>query len=122
MSATITWHVTELGVENRTVDGHDDMVSVVYWQCVGSEEVNGTTHVATLCRNTAIPYNPDHHYVLYADLTEAETLEWVWEQEAYKKDNQSTTVKMATEAEIQAMIDAQVTPAILTPALPWESA
>ena len=113
MSATITWHVTELGVENKTIDGHTDLVSVVYWQCVGSEDVNGTTHVATLCRNTAIPYNSAHHYVNYADLTEAEALEWVWEQ---------NTVKADTEAEIQSMIDTQVTPAILTPALPWESA
>jgi hypothetical protein len=110
MSATITWHVTELGVENRLVDGHDDMISVVYWQCVGSEEVNGTTHVATLCRNTVIPYDATHHYVLYADLTEAEALEWVFEQDS---------IKANTEAEIQAMIDAQATPPILTPALPW---
>jgi hypothetical protein len=110
MSATITWHVTELGVENRLVDGHDDMISVVYWQCVGSEEVNGTTHVATLCRNTVIPYNPAHHYVLYAEITEAEALEWVFEQDS---------IKANTEAEIQAMIDAQATPPILTPALPW---
>ena len=111
MPATITWHVTELGVENRIVDGHDDMVSVVYWQCVGSEDVNGITHVATLCRNTVIPYDPAHHYVLYTDLTEAEALEWVFEQ---------GTVQTDTEVEIQAMLDAQITPAILTPALPWE--
>jgi hypothetical protein len=86
------------------------MISVVYWQCVGSEEVNGTTHVATLCRNTVIPYDATHHYVLYADLTEAEALEWVFEQDS---------IKANTEAEIQAMIDAQVTPPILTPELPW---
>ena len=110
MPATITWHVTELGVENRTVDGHDDMVSVVYWECIGSQEMNGNTYVATLCRNTVIPYNPAAHYVLYADLTEAEALEWVFEQ---------GTVQADTETEIQAMIDAQVTPPILIPALPW---
>ena len=113
MPATFTWSVLELGVENRIVDGHDDLVSVVYWQCVGSEDVNGTTHVATLCRNTVIPYDPTHHYVLYADLTEAEALHWVHDQ---------GTVQADTEAEIQAMIDAQITPVILTPALPWESA
>ena len=110
MTATITWHVTELGVENRLVDGHDDMVSIVYWECIGSEEVNGTTHVATLCRNTVIPYNPAAHYVLYADLTEEEALEWVFEQDS---------IKANTEAEIQQMINAQITPPIVTPALPW---
>lgn len=110
MAATITWHVTELGVENRLVDGHDDMVSVVHWQCIGSEDVNGTTHVASVCRNTTIPYNSEHHYVAFADLTEEEALEWVFEQDS---------IKANAEAEVQQMIDAQVTPPIVTPPLPW---
>jgi len=110
MSATITWHATALGVENKTVDGHDDLVSIVYWECFGTEDVNGNTYTASLSRNTTIPYNADHHYVAFADLTEAEALEWVFEQDS---------IKANTEAEIQAMIDAQVTPPILTPALPW---
>ena len=110
MSAIITWHVTELGVENRLVDGHDDMVSVVYWECSGVQEDDTNTYAATLCRNTVIPYNPSAHYVLYADLTEEEALEWVFEQDS---------IKANTEAEIQSMIDAQITPPIVTPALPW---
>jgi hypothetical protein len=110
MSATITWRVTELGVENKIVDGHDDMVSIVYWECAGTEDINGNTYTASLSRNTVIPYDPTHHYVPFADMTEAEALEWVFEQDS---------VKANTEAEIQAMLDAQATPPILTPALPW---
>ena len=113
MPTTFTWSVLELGVENKTVDGHDDMVSVVYWQCLGEQESNGVQYTAKLERNSVIPYHSDHPYVLYTNLTEAEALEWVFEQDK---------VKTNTEAEIQAMIDAQITPAILTPALPWESA
>ena len=120
MPATFTWRVTELGVENKTVDGHTDLVSKIYWRCTGEQEVNGVTYIANLERNTVIVYDPDHQYVLYPDLTETEALEWVINTEAYQdKDKQSVTVKTATETELQAMIDAQITPAIVTPALPW---
>ena len=122
MPATITWHVTELGVENKIVDGHDDLVSVVYWECTGEQDVDGVIYTSKLERNTVIPYDPDHQYVSYFDLTETEALEWVHNTEAYQnKDKQSVTVKTATEIEIQAMLDAQITPAILTPALPWSN-
>ena len=110
MPTTITWHVTELGVENKIVDGHDDLVSVVYWECTGEQDVDGVIYISKLERNTVIPYDSTHHYVAFADLTEAEALEWVWEQ---------GTVKTDTETEIQNMIDAQITPAIVIPALPW---
>ena len=110
MPATFTWSVLELGVENQIVDGHDDMVSVVYWRCSGEQESNGVTYSAFLERNSVIPYHADHPYVLYVNLTEADALEWIFEQDS---------VKANTEAEIQAMLDAQITPAILTPALPW---
>ena len=110
MPAIFTWSVLELGVENQTVDGHDDLVSVVYWECTGEQTVDGVIYTVKLERNSVISYHADHPYVLYADLTEADALEWVFEQDSIK-DN--------TEAEIQAMLDAQITPAILTPALPW---
>ena len=122
MSATFTWRVTELGIENKTVDGHTDLVSKVYWRCTGEQEVNGVTYNSSLERNTVISYDPNYQYVAYADLTETEALEWVQTKEAYTKDNQAVSVKTATETELQAMIDAQVTPAILTPALPWAEA
>lgn len=110
MPATITWHAIALGVENKTVDGHGDLVSVVYWECNGEQDVDGVVYTSKLERNTVIPYNPAHHYIAFADLTEAEVLEWIWEQ---------GTVKADTEAEIQSMLDAQVSPAIVTPGLPW---
>ena len=120
MSATFTWRVTELGVENKTVDGHDDLISKIYWLCTGEEIVDDIKYIATLERNTVISYDANHPYVAYADLIEAEALEWVHNTEAYQdKNKQPVTVKTATETEIQNMIDAQITPAIVTPALPW---
>lgn len=105
-----TWTILELGVDNKIVSGHDDMVSIVYWTCTATEDIGGQTYVAMLSRNTVIPYHSDHPYILYADLTETECLDWVFEQ---------GTVKTDTEAELQQMINAQATPEIITPPLPW---
>lgn len=120
MSATFIWRVTELGVENKTVDGRTDLVSKVYWRCTGEQEVNGVIYSANLERNTVIKYDPDHPYVSYSDLTETEVFKWVHNSESYQdKDKQPITVKTATEIELQNMIDKQITFEILTPALPW---
>lgn len=119
--ATFTWHATALGVENKTVDGHDDLVSIVYWECSATQETNGNTYAASLSRNTSIPYDSNHQYIAFADMTEEEALNWVFEQTipSINKNDPAITVKTATENELQAMIDAQITPEILTPALPW---
>ena len=109
MSATFTWRVVSMGVENRLIDNHDDIVSVIYWECSGTQDVNGNTYSASLCRNTIIPYVAET-WVPYADLTESKALGWVFD---------TATVKADTEAELQNMIDAQVIPPIITPALPW---
>lgn len=109
MATVFTWRVIDLGVENRVIDGHDDLVSVVYWECSGTQEVNENTYAASLSRNTIIPYVAAT-WVPYADLTESKVLGWVFDKD---------TVKADTETEIQSMIDAQAVPPIVTPALPW---
>lgn len=109
MLATITWRVLDMGVENRLIDGHDDIVSVVYWECLGTQDIDGNTYAASLSRNTIIPYIAET-WVPYSDLIESKVLGWVFDKD---------TVKADTEAEIQSMIDAQAVPPIVTPALPW---
>ena len=109
MATVFNWHVLDMGVENRLIDGHDDIVSIVNWECSGVQEDGATTYAATLCRNTVIPYVAET-WVPYADLTESKVLGWVFDVD---------TVKADTETEIQNMLDLQKTPPIITPALPW---
>ena len=105
--ATFTWTVLSVDVSTEMLAGHDDIVTVVYWQCVGEQD----GYSARLERNTVIPYDPAT-YVPYADLTEAQMLAWVFSADG---------VQANTETEIQQMLNAQITPPVISPALPWIS-
>ena len=120
MSATFTWHVTSLDVANSTIDSHNDVVSVVHWNCSASQDANGTTYFASVNRNTPIPYD-SASYSKYSNLTEQKVLSWVWKQTTPIINNKSNplTIRQVTENELQASINAQIKPAITTPELPW---
>ena len=114
--ATFTWTVLSVDVSTEMLSGHDDIVTVVYWQCVGEQD----GYFARLERNSKITFEPAT-WVAYADLTESKMLGWVFAQTIpnTNKDAPAITIQTATEAEIQSMIDAQITPPIIKPALPW---
>lgn len=102
-----TWLVLSVDVSTEILVGHDDVITVVYWKCSGEQD----GYTAYLERNSVIPYDPAT-YVPYADLTEDQVLGWVLAD----GDTQANT-----EAEIQQMLDAQITPTVVSPALPWIS-
>ena len=102
--ATFTWTVLSVDVSTEVLAGHDDIVTVVYWQCVGEQD----GYTASLSRNSKIPYDPAT-YVPYPDLTEAQVFSWVFADDTQAK----------TEAEIQQMLNVQITPPVVQPPLPW---
>lgn len=110
----ITWKI--LGVDCfPQKDNLTNVVYVVYWQCVGEQD--GFT--AALERNTKVECDPNN-FTPYDQLTENQVMGWVWSSEAYKsKDQPTVTVKDATEREIQQMLDVQIAPPVISPALPW---
>jgi hypothetical protein len=99
------WVVTSVDVSTEVLAGHDDVVTVVYWKCSGEQD----GYTAYLERNSVISYDPAT-YVPYADLTEAQVLGWVFA---------AGNTQANTEAEIQQMLDAQITPTVVSPELPW---
>ena len=103
--AIFTWTVLSVDVSTEVLSGHDDIVTVVYWQCVGEQD----GYSARLERNNKIPYDPAT-WVPYADLTEVKMLGWVFADGVTQTN---------TEAEIQQMLDVQITPPVISPALPW---
>ena len=114
--ATFTWTVLSVDVSTELLAGHDNIVTVVYWQCVGEQD----GYFALLERNSKIPFEPAT-WVAYADLTESKMLGWVFVQTIpnTNKDAPAITIQTATEAEIQQMLDVQITPTAISPALPW---
>lgn len=100
-----TWIILSVDVTTEIFGERDDIVTVVYWRCSGEKD----GYTACLERNSKIPYDPAT-YVPYANLTEAQVLDWVLSA----GDTQANT-----EAEIQKMLDVQIMPPTVSPELPW---
>lgn len=102
---TYTWTVLAVDVATEVLAGHNDVITVVYWQCAGEQD----GYTASLRRNSKISYDPAT-YVPYADLTEGQMLAWVFAEDKLQAN---------TETEIQKMLDDQITPSVVQPPLPW---
>ena len=104
---TFNWQVTKLECYPES-QSKTNMVFNVTWKCEGLDPVSG--YKGEYYTSTYIPYNPDHHWIEYADLTEVEVLEWIYENGVVQAD---------IEAAVQKQIDDQITPPVVAPALPW---
>lgn len=105
---TIAWHIERLDCIPQTEAGQQNYVSVAYWRC------NGTLgeYIGTNYGSTSFPVEQVTEFKVYEDLTEEEVLDWVWENGVNK-----TSVENA----VKQQINAQKTPPIITPPLPWRA-
>jgi len=76
--------------------------------------VNGQTvpYTANVYSTCNIVYNPNEQYIPYANLTQAEVLAWIYE---------NGVDKTATQTALDGMIENQINPTVVTPALPWSA-
>jgi len=100
MAATFEWSLPTL--ERNLSDGG---VTICHWRASASDGDYNASSYGT-CGFTPDPSSPD--FVPYDDLTEAQVLGWVWE----------SVDKDATEAALQAKIDADMNPTTGT-GVPW---
>jgi len=100
----MNWNITQLDVVPFEGD-FDNVVVTAYWTLEGEQDgYSSSTY------GTATFPAPSDDFTPYDDLTEEQVLGWVWEN-GVDKDQQ--------EAIVQARIDAQINPPIVTPPLPW---
>jgi hypothetical protein len=104
MATVITWEISQLNCKPSEGD-YTDVVVTAHWRCTGVDE-NYTGSVYSTCSFPA----PEGDFTPYEDLTLDQVLGWCWAN-GVDKD--------ATEAAVQAQIDAQINPPIVTPPLPW---
>jgi len=103
---TFTWTVSRLDCYPQS-DDKTNVVFNIHWRCTGTDG----THEGTVYSTASIPA-PTDSFTEFADLTQEQVLGWVWT--AYgNKDN--------VEEAVQAQIDAQINPPVVSPALPWNS-
>ena len=89
------------------IDGQSDVVFEVNWQCLAQDG----TYSALSAGSVPVTYTAGSPFTPYADLTENQVWGWVNPQ----------IDRPAIEANLQAMIDAQKTPTVVTPPLPWSN-
>jgi len=105
---TYTWSIDELSCL-PTAGSLTDYVVIAKWTCTGSDGIYAGT-VTNITVFTVDPNKKD--YVPYADLQEAEIIEWV--QDALGFDTvQLVYSKIATQ------IQGQEDPTLINPPLPW---
>jgi hypothetical protein len=104
---TFTWTVSQLDCypqyENQT-----DVVFTVHWTCSGTDG----THTGSVYSTCSVTYVADTPYTPFADLTQDQVLDWIWA---------SGADKYSAQAAVQAQIDNQINPPIVSPQLPWSN-
>jgi hypothetical protein len=106
MATTINWNIVQLNCYPDK-DGLTDVVFTVHWDCTGVDgEYNGRVY-----GSCGVTLDPEAPYTPYEDLTQDQVLDWVW----------ASVDKDETETSVQAQIESQKNPTVVTPPLPWSS-
>ena len=88
-------------------EGETDVVFQVNWQCQAQDGAYGATSAGTV----PVTYTAGTPFTPYADLTQDQVWGWI---------NPSID-RPEIEANLQAMIDEQKNPPVVTPPLPWSN-
>lgn len=105
MATAINWTISQLDCVPQE-DGHTDVVVTAHWQCTGVDGEYSAQNYGT----ASFTYTPESPFTPYADLTQDQVLGWCWAN-GVDKD--------ATEASVEAQVQALVNPPVVTPPLPW---
>jgi hypothetical protein len=87
-------------------EGQTDVVFTVHWTCAGTDG----TYSASVYNTCAVTYVAGSPYTPYANLTQDQVLGWIWA---------SGVDQATTEAAVEQMIQNQINPPVVQPALPW---
>jgi hypothetical protein len=105
MTTEITWSITAMNCS--TTEQNPDTVIVVHYTCAGTDG----TYNASIYSTCSVP-SPTGSFTPYSELTQEQVLGWVWANGVSKE---------ATEATVEAQLQAQINPPVVTPALPWSA-
>ena len=103
MAINTTWTVS-----NMTHVDADGGVILAYWSLIAQSDGEGG-ETATEGGKARFTYDAsDSDYIAYDDLTEADVLGWIWEQNK-EGDETAAEYKARIEAERTAKVEAQIT-------------
>ena len=105
MSNTYTWTVTAM--DAYPTSPQPDCVFNVHWTATATDG----TYNASIYSTCGVTYVAGTPYTPYANLTQEQVLNWLWE----------SVDKTATQTALDSMIESQINPTVVTPALPWSA-
>jgi len=88
-----------------TTEQNPDTVIICHWTCAGTDG----TYNASVYSTCSVP-SPTGSFTPYSSLTQEQVLGWCYA---------NGVDKTATEAAVEAQLQAQINPPVVTPALPW---
>ena len=100
------WQITSMPAYPQ-VEGQTDVVFQVNWQCNAQDDGYQANSVGSV----PVTYVAGTPYTPYADLTQDQVWGWVNPQ----------IDRSEIETNLQALIDAQKNPPVVTPPLPWSN-
>jgi hypothetical protein len=106
MSTSFYWAIANMDAYPQA-EGQVDVVFQVNWKCQAQDEQYSAISVGSV----PVTYVAGTPYTPYADLTQEQVLGWVNPQ----------IDRTEIEANLQALIDAQKNPTVVTPPLPWSN-
>jgi hypothetical protein len=105
MATTFEWSITQMNCYPQA-EGQSDVVFCCHWTCSGTDGTyNGSVY--STCSVTYVAGTP---YTPYDQLTQDQVLGWIWA---------GGVDKDSAEAAVQAQIDNQINPPVVSPKLPW---
>lgn len=111
MSVNFNWTITELQCYPQHGD-YNNVVYQVHWQCVGTQDVDGSVYSKDIRSTTEISFSGSSNFISYNDITEEIALSWIWSN-GVKKD--------LVESIVEQQINEQINPSSITLPLPWTS-
>lgn len=103
---TFNWQIVSMPAYPQEA-GESDVVFQVNWQCQAQEDA----YIALSVGSVPVTYAAGSPFTPYADLTQEQVWGWVNPQ----------IDRLEIEANLQAMIDVQKNPPVVTPPLPWSN-
>ena len=108
MANTYNWQIQWMDTSTQPINGFNEVVLTVGWQCVGTDG----THTANIYNTITLvpPQAGDANFTPYANLTQDQVLGWIW------ADGVNQT---ATQQALDSMIANLANPPVIQPPLPW---
>lgn len=109
MAISYTWTIQNMSCHTKA-EGEAYVVFSVFWVC----DATDGTHSSNRGSIAQVTYTASTPFIAYADLTQEEVLNWVWDGGVSKNDTEASLAEA-----IAATIENEINPPVSNLPLPW---